>query len=174
MWVFHINRFSLSHLSMYMQHIQLALFLWRTLTKILCLLHNILCENSCVCFNQFWAIITHYLFKYFLFLGLSILSFWNSQFSSVQVLSHSVMSDSLPPHGLQHARPSCPSPTPAAYSNSRSLCWWCHPTISSCVISFSRFQSFPASGSFPMSQFFASGGHSIGVSASLSVLSMNI
>ena len=95
-------------------------------------------------------------------------------FSSVQ-FSHSVVSDSLRPHGLQHARLSCPSPTPRAYSNSCPLSWWCHPTISSSVVPFSsHFQSFPASGSFPLSQFFASGGQSIGVSASASVLPMNI
>ena len=96
------------------------------------------------------------------------------QFSSLQ-FGHSVMSDSLRPHGLQHTRPPCPSPTPGVYSNSCPLSWWCHPTISSSVIPFSsHLQSFPASGSFPMSQFFASGGQSIGVSASLSVLPMNI
>ena len=75
--------------------------------------------------------------------------------SSVQ-FNCSVMSDSLWPHGLQHARPPCPSPTPRAYSNSCPLSRWCHPTISSSVIPFSHLQSFPALGSFPMSQFFAS------------------
>ena len=89
--------------------------------------------------------------------------------SSVQ----SVMSDSLRPHGLQHTRPPCPSPTPGAYPNSCPSSQWCHPTISSSVIPFSRLQSFPASGSFPMSQLFTSGGQSIGVSASTSVLPMN-
>ena len=80
----------------------------------------------------------------------------------------------LQPHGLQHARPPCPSPTPGVYSNSCPLSWWCHPTISSSVIPFSsRLQSSPASGSFPMSQLFTSGGQSIGVSASASVLPMN-
>ena len=86
--------------------------------------------------------------------------------------SRSVMSDSLWPHGLQHARP---SPTLRAYSNSCPLSWRCHPTISSSVIPFSScLQSFLASGSFQMSQFFTSGGQSIGVSASASVLPMNI
>ena len=85
------------------------------------------------------------------------------------------MSDSLWPHGLQHARLPCPSPTPEVYSNSSPLSWWCHPTFSSSVIPFSsHLHSFPASGSFQMSQFFPSGGQSIGVSASASVLSMNI
>ena len=93
---------------------------------------------------------------------------------SVQ-FSHSIESDSLPPHGLQHARPPCPSPTPGAYSNSCPLSWWCHPTILSFVIPFSScLQSFLASGSFQMSQFFTSGGQRIGVSASASVLSMSI
>ena len=90
-------------------------------------------------------------------------------------LRHSVMSDSLQPHGLQHPRPRCPSPTPGVYSNSCPLSQWCHPTISSSDVPFSScLQSFPASGSFQMSQFFTSGGHSIGVSASASVLPMNI
>ena len=85
------------------------------------------------------------------------------------------MSDSLQPHGLQHTRLPCPSPTPRVYSNSCSLSWWCHPTISSSVIPFSScLQSFLASGSFQRSQFFALGGQSIGVSASASVLPMNI
>ena len=93
--------------------------------------------------------------------------------SSVQ-FSHSVVSDSLQPQGLQHARPPCPSPTPGLYSNSCPFSQWCHPTISSSVVPFSsHLQSFPASGSFPMSQFFTSGGQSIGVSASRSVLPMN-
>ena len=95
-------------------------------------------------------------------------------FSSVQ-FSRSVMSDSWRTHGLQHARPPCPSPTAGVYSNSCPLSWWCHPTISSSVVPLSsRLQSFPASGSFQMSQFFASGGQSIGVSASASVLPKNI
>ena len=89
--------------------------------------------------------------------------------------SHSVVSNSLWPHGLQHIRPPCPSSTPRVYSNSCPLSWWCHPTISSSVVPFSScLQSFPASGSFPMSQLFASGGQRIGVSASASVLPMNI
>ena len=94
-------------------------------------------------------------------------------YGSVQ-FSRSVVSDSLWPHGLQHTRPRCLSPTRGACSNSRPLRRWCHPTISSSVIPFSHLQSFPASGSFQMSQFFASGGQSIGASASASVLPMNI
>ena len=94
--------------------------------------------------------------------------------ASIQ-FSHSVVSEALRPHGLQHARPPCPSPTPGVYSNSCPLSWWWHPTISSSVIPFSsHLQSFPASGSFQMSQFFTSGGQSFGVSASASVLPMNI
>ena len=92
------------------------------------------------------------------------------QFSSV----HSVVSDSLWPHELQHTRPPCPSPTPRVHSNSCPLSWWCHPTILSSVVPFSSCpQSFPASGSFPMSHLFTSGGQSIGVSALASVLPMN-
>ena len=94
-------------------------------------------------------------------------------FSSVQ-FSHSVVSNSLCPHELQHARPPCPSPTPRVHPNPCSLSRWCHPTISSSVIPFSTCpQSFPASGSFQMSQLFTSGGQSIRVSASASVLPMN-
>ena len=94
-------------------------------------------------------------------------------FSSVQ-FSHSVMSDSLHPHELQHTRTPCPSPTPGMHTNPCPLSRWCHPTLSSSVVPFSSCpQSFPASGSFPMSQLFASGGQSIGVSASTSVLPMN-
>ena len=95
--------------------------------------------------------------------------FRNTQFSSVQ-FSCSVVFDSLRPHGLQHARPPCPSPTPGVYSNSCTSSWWCHPTVSFSVSFSSCLQSFPASGSFQMSQFFASGGQSIRVSASASVL----
>ena len=91
-----------------------------------------------------------------------------------QLFSRSVVSDSLWPHGLQHTRLPCPSPTPGAYSNSFSSSRWCHPTISFSVIPFSFcHQSFPASVSFLMSQFFA-GSQSIGVSALASVLPMNI
>ena len=94
--------------------------------------------------------------------------------SAVQ-FSCSVLSDFLQPHGLQHARLPCPSPTPGAYSNSCPSSWWWHPTISSSVVPFSScLQSCPASGSFPMSQFFASGGQSIRVSAPASVLPMKI
>ena len=97
----------------------------------------------------------------------------NMGISSVQ-FSRSVLSDSLWPHGLQHTRPPCPSPTPGVHSNSCPLSSWCHPTISSSVVPFSFCpQSFPASGSFQMSQFLVSGGQSIGVSASTSVLPMN-
>ena len=95
-------------------------------------------------------------------------------FHSVQ-FSHSVMSDSLWPYGQQHARPPYPSPTPGVNSNSYPLSWWCHLTISSSVVSFSsHLQSFPAPGSFQMSQLFEPGSQSIRVSASASVLPMNI
>ena len=98
---------------------------------------------------------------------------WCSK-SSVQ-FSHSVVSDSLRPHEPQHARPPCSSPTPGVYSNPCPLSWWCHQTISSSVIPFSSCpQSFSASGFFPMSQLFAWGGQSIGVSILASVPPMNI
>ena len=93
----------------------------------------------------------------------------------VLLFSCPVVSNCLYPHGLQHARLPCPPPLPRAYSDSRPLSHWCHPTISSSVIPFSsRLQSFPASGSFLMRRLFASGGQSIGASVSASVLPMNI
>ena len=105
---------------------------------------------------------------------------WILCYQSLPQFSCSVVSDSLWPHGLQHAKLSCPSPTPGACSNSCPLSQWCNPTISSSVIPFSfclqsppAFED-PAPGSFQMSQFFASGGQSIGASASASVLPMNI
>ena len=95
------------------------------------------------------------------------------QMVSVQ-FSHSVMSDSLRPHESQHARPPCPSPTPGVHSDSRPSSQWCHPVISSSVVPFSSCpQSLPASDSFPMSQLFAWGGQSTGVSALVSVLPKN-
>ena len=94
----------------------------------------------------------------------------NIQFSSVTQSCLTLRS-----HWLQHAKPPCPSPTPRDYSDSCPLSWWCHPTILSSVVPFSSCpQSFPASGSFPMSKLFRSGGQSIGISASKSVLPMNI
>ena len=98
----------------------------------------------------------------------------NNSFSSV-LFSHSVISDSLGHHEPQHTRPPCPLPIPGVHLNPCPLIRWCHPTISSSVIPFSScLQSFPASGSLPMSQFFESGSQSVGVSASTSVLPMNI
>ena len=98
---------------------------------------------------------------------------YQSYRSFLLLFSCSVVSDSLRPHWLQHARLPCPSPSPRACSDSCQLSWWCHPTILSSVVSFSSCpQSFPASGSFLMSRLFGSGGQSIGASAS--VLPMNI
>ena len=101
---------------------------------------------------------------------------WFDIHESINVVefSHSVVFSSLQPYGLQHARPPYPSPTPGVYSNSCPLSQGCHPTVSSSVVPFSHLQSFPASGSFQTSQFFASGGQSIGVSASASDLPMII
>ena len=93
--------------------------------------------------------------------------------TSVQC-SHSVVSDSLRPHGLQHTRPPCPSPNLGACLNSCPLSWWCRTTVSSSVIPFSCLQYFPTSGSFLSNQFFASVGQSVGVSASASVFPVNI
>ena len=107
-------------------------------------------------------------------IGKTLLKYFEVSIGSVE-FSLSVVSDSLQPHGLQHTTSPCPSPTPRVYSNLCPLSRWCHPTISSFVVPFSScLQFFPASGSFQMSQFFASGGQSIGVSASASVLPMNI
>ena len=100
--------------------------------------------------------------------GLTI-EFHFSQFSSV-----AQSCPTLRPHESQHARRPCPSPTPGVHPNPCPLSWWCHPTISSSVVPFSCLQSIPASGAFPVSQFFASGGQNIGASASASVLPMNI
>ena len=105
----------------------------------------------------------------------AMLKFFRKSWRLSVQFNRSVVFDSLWPHRLQHTRLPCPSPTPRVYSNSCPLSRWCHPTISSSVIPFSSCpQSFPASGSFQMSQLFASGGQSIGVSASTSVLTMNI
>ena len=109
--------------------------------------------------KQCWSLFFVFLFSW---------EFWALQFS------HSVMSDSLWPHEPQHTRPPCPPPTPRVHPNPYPLCQLCHPTISSSVIPFSSYpQSFPVSGSFQMSQLSASGGQSIGVSASTSVPPMN-
>ena len=104
---------------------------------------------------------------------------WKMLFRSFQFTAYSSLAQLCPtlcqPHGLQHASLTCPSPTPGAYSDSWPLSWWSHPTILSSVIPLSScLQSFPPSGSFPMSQFFASGDQSVGVWASASVLPMNI
>ena len=108
------------------------------------------------------------------FLNECVSVYLNMNVFSVQT-SLSVVFDSLWPHGLQHARLPCLSPTPGVYSNSCPSHRWCHPTISSSVVPFSsHFQSFPASGSFPMSRFFTSGGQIIGVLTSASILPMNI
>ena len=108
----------------------------------------------------------NYLLQWFL------VQYFQNQFSQ---FSHSVVFNSLQPHGVQHVRLPCPSPTPKACSNTCPSSWWCHPTVSSSVVPFSScLQSFPASGSFLVSQFFTSGGQSIEASASASVLPMNI
>ena len=129
-------------------------------------------SNSCHCWHQ-WCHPT--ISPSVVPFSYHLQSFPASGYFLISQFSCSAMSDSLQPHGLQHGRLPCPSPTPRAYSSSCPLNRWCHPTISSSAVPFSsRLQSFPASGYFPLSQFFASGGQSIGVSASASVLPMNI
>ena len=118
---------------------------------------------SLLCYTWFWFL-PFFCSVFFFHLPTDLLLF-----------SCSVGSDSLQPCGWQHTRPPCPSSTPGACSNSCPSSWWCHPAISSSVIPFSScLQSFPASGSFLMSQFFTSGGQSIGASASASVLQISI
>ena len=130
------------------------------------------------CFPDFfsWKIFTFstlHICLEFIFVCLTTLEYPLFLQDSVQ-FSCSVVSDSLQPHELQHTRSPCPSPTSRVHSNSRPLSQWCHPAISSSVVPFSSCpQSLPASGSFPMSKLFTSGGQSIGVSASASVLPMN-
>ena len=124
--------------------------------------------------TQFFSITLALSISIIYYLPISISKTHVNARSSVQV-SLSVMSDSLRPHGLQHARLPCPSLQPGGYSNSCPSSWWCYPTISSSAVPFSFFlQSFPASVTFPISQFFTSGGQSIGASASASVLPVNI
>ena len=111
---------------------------------------------------------------YKLSLSFIVSTFCDQLLQSVRQFSHSVMSDSLRPYELQHGRPPYPSPTPRVYPNSCPLSLWCHLTNSSSIVPFSScLQSFPTSGSVQMSQLFTSGGQSIGVSASTSVLPMN-
>ena len=120
--------------------------------------------------SKWWSL--HFIWNALLSNTKQLLQMLGVKLGSIQ-FSCSVMSDSLRPHGQQHSRFPCPSPTPRACSNSCPLSQWCHPTTSSSVIPFSScLQSFPASGSFPVSQFFTSGGQSTGVSASTSVLPM--
>ena len=127
---------------------------------------SLLWQLTCRCY----FILSFFYIKKYLYL---ILMSCVGKGNSVQ-FSHSVVSDSLWPHELQHTRPLCLPPTPRVHPNPCPLSWWCHPAISSSVIPFSSCpQSFPASGSFPMSQLFSSGGQSISVSASTSVLPMN-
>ena len=124
------------------------------------------------CFTLNFLCVPHFFWGY-PDLGIKGQNIHSFVISSVQ-FSRSIVSDSLWPHELQHARPPCPSPTPEVYSNSRPSSRWCHPAISSSVIPFSSFpQSLPASESFPMSQLFAWGGLSTGVSALASFLPKN-
>ena len=126
------------------------------------------------CNHLLTSLITDFSKNYLKYADLSTVLCSLDSCCSVQ-FRRAVISNYLRPHGLQHARLPSPSPTPRAYSNSCPSSWWCHPTISSSVVPFSScLQFFQASGSFKMSHFFESGGQSIGVSASASVLPMNI
>ena len=128
----------------------------------------------CVCSNIKLVIGKHLFTWYELRLSLECLFLNGIARFCISQFSCSVVSDSLWPHELQHARPPCPSPTPGVHSNSRPSSQWCHPAISSSVIHFSSCpQSLPASGSFPMIQLFAWGGQSTGVSALASFLPKN-
>ena len=140
---------------------------WRECEEKGLLLH---CHGDCTLIQPLWRTVWRFLKK-----TMNKITIWSSnpttghQFISVQFLSRVQF------FATSWTRPPCPSPTPGVYSNSCPLSHWCHPTISSSVIPFSsHFQSFPASGSFQMNQFFTSGGQSIEVSASTSVLPMNI
>ena len=147
------------------------LTIWTFVSRVMSLLFNML--SRFVIVNFIVICVYVYIWTHIKILRPFQFQFAFLTFSSVQ-FSHSVISDSLRPHELQHARPPCSSPTPGVHPNPCPLSWWCHPTISSSLIPFSSCpQSFPASGSFPMSQLFASGGESIGISASTSVLPMN-
>ena len=135
------------------------------------------CPLNCPFLFQFWYVTSHHIYQlYFQSVNMSMFSaLWTLLLCSSVQFSFSVVSDSSQPNRLQHTRPPCPLPTPGVYSNSCPLSWWCHPAISSFVVPFSScLQSFPAWGSFPVSQFFTPSGQSIGVSASTSVLPMNI
>ena len=140
----------------------------------MCLLALCMCFFDKYLFKFFFHIINGLFFYYWIVIVLSILYSRSlaHQFSSVQLLSHIQL---FAPHESKHTRPPCPSPTPRVYPNSCPSSQWCHPAISSSVVPFSSCpQSLPASESFPMSQLFAWGGQSTGVSASASVLPMNI
>ena len=132
--------------------------------------------NHLGCFIAFIDVCTHgFIFSKTFNKYLCLGHYDSFKLYKVVQFSSSVVSNSLWPHGLQYTMPPCPSPTPRVHSNSCPLSQWCHPTISSSVIPFSScLQSLPASGSFPMSQFFTSGGQSIGASDSASILPMNI
>ena len=136
------------------------------------------CNKQLSVMMFFSAWIIHLFLSYrFLHVFIELLDVPNAalRFHSSVQFSCSDVSNSLQPHGLQHTRLPCPSPTAGAYSNSYPSRWWCHPTIPDSIVPFfSRLQSVPASGFFPMSQFFALGGQSIRITASASVLPMNI
>ena len=158
------------------QHSINCLLVYNEIFAATCIPFFVLAARRIIFWFYFQIQQTSWLFGWHIHLTTCLGSFYFAHilFSFSVQFSHLVMSDSLWPHGLQHARLPCPSSIPRVCSNSCPLSQWCHPTISSSVVPFcSRLQSFPASESFQMSQFFESGGQSIGVSASASVLPMN-
>ena len=173
----------MEYLSIYLCHLWfVSLVFYNFLCAVLLSLRQVYSYvyNSFCCSGE-WDWFLNFCFWFFIvsiqkckwFLCIDFVSCKFPEFTDSVWFSCSVVSDSLRPHGLQHARLPCPSPIPRAYSNSCPSSQWCHAAISSSVISFSHLRSFPSSGSFPVSQFFPSGGQSIGVSDSASVLPVN-
>ena len=157
----------LAQLCEYIQKHQIIQFIFKLSIFMVCELYQLK-----ICFHIYLEVRSSFSYLYFQWpptTNPSVLHIAGTQKIFESPFSHLVASDSLWPHRLQHTRLPCPSPSPGVCSNSCPLNWWCHPTISSSFIPFSYLQSFPALGSFVMSWLFASGGHSVGVSALASV-----
>ena len=157
----------LAQLCEYIQKHQIIQFTFKLSIFMVCELYQLK-----ICFHIYLKVRSSFSYLYFQWpptTNPSVLHIAGTQKIFESPFSHLVASDSLWPHRLQHTRLPCPSPSPGVCSNSCPLNWWCHPTISSSFIPFSYLQSFPALGSFAMSWLFASGGHSVGVSALASV-----
>ena len=157
----------LAQLCEYIKKHQIIQFIFKLSIFMVCELYQLK-----ICFHIYLEVRSSFSYLYFQWpptTNPSVLHIAGTQKIFESPFSHLVASDSLWPHRLQHTRLPCPSPSPGVCSNSCPLNWWCHPTISSSFIPFSYLQSFPALGSFAMSWLFASGGHSVGVSALASV-----